>query len=311
MRTIGNAERGVHPPGLALRRALDQVLEQATDAQCDRFLAAVAAQDRGLVSVVAGTSPLVESVELLRRIEASELGPATLEQMQELVERLGVEYFTVSPAEFRETALSWRRYVARLLEGTLTLRERRDLYAVAGWLTGLLAEVSLALGEEGQPHCTTALSLAQEVGDARLAGWIRGTQAQIALYTGHPREAATYAQAGREVAPTGSAALVRSCTQEARALAKMSDNEGTRTALDSAEHAWNVLSQPLARSIYSFGASYLPYCAATAFVWLRDPANALRAANEAIEATNRKREPPVGQATSCIDMAIALAQTLN
>ncbi len=159
MRTIGNAERGVHPPGLALRRALDQVLEQATDAQRDHFHVAMATQDQGLISVVAGTSPVVESVELLRRIEASELGPATVQQMQELVERLGVEYFTVSPAEFRETVLSWRRYVARLLDGALTLGQRRDLYAVAGRLTGLLAKVSLALGE-AELHCMTALSLA-------------------------------------------------------------------------------------------------------------------------------------------------------
>ena len=39
-RTVGNAERGVHPPGLALRRTLDHTLEKASDAQRDRFLAA-------------------------------------------------------------------------------------------------------------------------------------------------------------------------------------------------------------------------------------------------------------------------------
>lgn len=77
--------------------------------------------------------------------------------------------------------LHLRRYVTRLLEGKVTLRERRRLYSVAGWLTGLVAEASLAVGDEANLHCATALSLAHEVGDARLAGWIRGTQAQIAL----------------------------------------------------------------------------------------------------------------------------------
>jgi transcriptional regulator with XRE-family HTH domain len=37
-RTVGNAERGAHPPSLAL----DQALEKASDAQRDRFLTAVA-----------------------------------------------------------------------------------------------------------------------------------------------------------------------------------------------------------------------------------------------------------------------------
>lgn len=39
------AERGVHPASLSLRRALDRALEQASDAQRDRFLAAVTAAD--------------------------------------------------------------------------------------------------------------------------------------------------------------------------------------------------------------------------------------------------------------------------
>jgi DNA-binding XRE family transcriptional regulator len=307
-RTIGNAERGTHPPSLALRRGLDDALAGASGAQRERFLAAVAAEGRGVVSVAGGLTPVVESVELLRRIEASELGPATVEQMQELVERLGGEYFAVPPAQFREAVLSWRRYVARLLEGRLTLGERRELYAVAGWLSGLVAEASLALGEEAGPHCTTALALAQQVGDARLAGWVRGTQAQIALYAGDPREAVAFAQAGRLVAPAGSAALVRSCTQQARASARIGDYGGTQIALDAAQDAWHILSQPLARSIYSFGTSYLPYCAATAFVWLGDPRNAIRSAREAIEATNGTPEAPGGRVISRIDMAIALAQ---
>ncbi len=41
-RTVGNAERGAHPPSLALRRALDQALEKASNVQRDRFLAALA-----------------------------------------------------------------------------------------------------------------------------------------------------------------------------------------------------------------------------------------------------------------------------
>jgi hypothetical protein len=297
-RTVGNAERGIHPPSLALRRAL----EKASDAQRDRFCAATA------TPAVHRTNPILESVELQRLAEASDLGSGTLEQLEELVERLGVEYFTVPPAEFRETVLSWRRYVARLLDGKLTLCERRHLYAVAGWLSGLVADASLALGDHAEPHCTTALSLAQEVRDARLAGWVRGTQAQIALYAGDPREAVAFAQAGKQVAPTGSAALVRCCTHEARAGARLGDRGGTQVALDTAEHAWNALSQPLVRSIYSLGSSYIPYCAATAFVWLSDPAIARMWASQAIEPTDGKPEPTVGRATARIDLAIALVQ---
>ncbi|MDQ3760534.1 MAG: hypothetical protein M3460_02190 [Actinomycetota bacterium] len=301
-RTVGNAERGTHPPSLALRRALDHALEKVSDVQRDRFFDATAAP------AMQGTSPTLESVELLRRTEASDLGAGTLGQLEELVEWLGVEYFAVPPAEFREMVLSWRRYVVRLLDGRLTLRERCRLYVVAGWLSGLVAEASLALGDHAEPHCATALSLAQEVGDACLAGWVRGTQAQIALYDGDPREAVAFAQAGQEISPIGSAALVRSCTHEARASARIGDRGGTLAGLDAAEHAWNVLAHPLVRSIYSLGSSYLPYCAATSFIWLGDASNARMWASEAVESRGNKPEPTVGRATARIDLAIALAQ---
>jgi len=55
MRTIGNAERGAHSPSLALRRALDEALENASDAQRDRFLSAIAAHN-GAASVVNGST---------------------------------------------------------------------------------------------------------------------------------------------------------------------------------------------------------------------------------------------------------------
>jgi hypothetical protein len=303
-RTIGNAERGATQPSLALRRALDHAWEKASDAQRERFLAT----DHDTTPAIPETHPTLESLELLRRTEASDLGPGTLEQLEELIEQLGTEYFAIPPAQFRATVLSWRRYVTQLLDGTLTLRERRRLYAVAGWLSGLVAEASLALGDHAAPHCTTALSLAQQVEDTRLAGWVHGTQAQIALYAGDPRDAIAFAQAGREVAPTGSAALVRCCTHEARASARMGDRVGAQVSLDAAEHAWNVLSQSLVRSIYSLDASYLPYCAATSFVWLGDPANARISASQAVEPAGDTPGPSVGRAIARIDLAIALVQ---
>lgn len=304
-RTVGNAERGAHPPSLALRRALDHALEKVSEAQRDRFLAALAETGPD----IRRTDPTLESVELLRRTAASDLGTGALEQLEELIERLGVEYLAVPPAEFRETALSWRRYVVHLLDGRLTLHERRRLYAVAGWLSGLVAEASLAVGDDAETHCATALSLAQEVGDARLAGWVRGTQAQIALYAGNSREAAAFAQAGQKVSPIGSAALVRSCTQEARATAYLGDRVATQVALDAAEESWNLLSQPQNRSIYSLGSSYLPYCSATAFVWLGDQVHARMYASHAVEIADSEREPATSTRVSVrADLAIALAQ---
>lgn len=54
-RTIGNAERGTHPPSLALRRALDEALEKSSDVQHDRFMTAVAGAARELPTGLSGS----------------------------------------------------------------------------------------------------------------------------------------------------------------------------------------------------------------------------------------------------------------
>lgn len=273
--------------------------------QRNRFLAASAAEPD--TSVSDELNPVAESVEPLRRVEASDVGAGTLDQLDELVDRLGYEYFAMSPTEFRTTVLSWRRYVTRLLDARVTLAQRRRLYVVAGWLSGLLAEVSLALGEEAAPHGVTALSLAREVGDRQLAGWVLGTRAQIALYIGDPLHSLEFSRAGVRIAPRGSAALVRAHTHYARTSARIGDRRCAESALNTAEDAWSTLTQAPTRSIYSFGASYLPYCAATTYVWLRQPKRARVQAERAVEICDVAREPPGGRAIARIDLAVALA----
>ncbi|MBV9140129.1 MAG: hypothetical protein JO115_04305 [Pseudonocardiales bacterium] len=298
-RTIGNAERGTHRPSLALRRALDRAWEKATDEQRNRF--------HGITPAIPASNPTLESVELLRRTKASDLGAGTLEQLEELVDHLGAEYFATPPVEFRATVLSWRQYVAGLLEGTLTLRERGRLYRVVGWLSGLVAEASLALGERAEPHCAAALSLAEDVDDRRLAGWVRGTQAQIALYTGDPREAVAFARAGREIAPTGSAALVRACALEARAHGRGGDLAEAEDALSRAEHALDVRTEPQTRGFFSFDMPYVPYYAGTTYVWLGEATRARTWAGQAIELCDTDPVPwPVARTSARIDLAVAL-----
>lgn len=69
------------------------------------------ASDNGDTSVVHGGTTAVESFEL---IEASDFVPGALDQIEELVGRLGVDYSAVPLAEFRERVLTWRRYVAHV-----------------------------------------------------------------------------------------------------------------------------------------------------------------------------------------------------
>lgn len=254
-------------------------------------------------------APAAESVELLRQMQASDLGAGTLDQLEEAVEHLAVAYFTVPPADFRAQVLVWRRYVATLLDGRTTLRERGRLHLVAGWLTGLLAEVSLALGTDAKVHCATALSLAQEVGHADLAGWVRGTQAQVALYAGDPRDAVAFAQAGRDVARIGSSASFRASALEARAVARSGDTAATECAIRRAEQALDLRTETRIGSLFSFDPPYLPYYAGTACSWLGDVMRARAWASEAIQLCDADAAAwPVARTGARIDLAVALVR---
>ncbi|MGH3940065.1 MAG: hypothetical protein ACRDTG_15815 [Pseudonocardiaceae bacterium] len=98
-----------------------------------------------------------------------------------------------------------------------------------------------------------------------------------------PRDAVIFAQAGRRIAPTGSAALVRSCALEARTQARRNDLTETERVLSRAEQVLNVRSEPQTGSFFSFDAPYLPYYAGTAYAWLGETAQARNWASQAIE----------------------------
>ncbi|MGH3769671.1 MAG: hypothetical protein ACRDTX_31760, partial [Pseudonocardiaceae bacterium] len=138
---------------------------------------------------------------------------------------------------------------------------------------------------------------------------VRGTQAQIALYAGDPRDAVAFAQAGRQVAPAGSAALVRSCALEARTHARCGDLVAAEHALSRAEHALDMRTEPETSSFFSFDAPYVPYYAGTAYVWLGKTARARMWATQAIEMCDANPVSwPVARTSARVDLAIALAQ---
>jgi DNA-binding XRE family transcriptional regulator len=168
-RTVGNAERGVHPPSLALRRALDQAWEKAPDAQRDRFLAVQATAQtpiqvipmdvsadsaQGMVATTAcagaTTMVAVESLAVQREVamaaaesarfgqfaEQSNVGPHTLEQFRADLARIVTSYPNrpIYPLFVELCALRNRAF--ELLEGRQHPEQGRELYLVAACCAG-------------------------------------------------------------------------------------------------------------------------------------------------------------------------------
>jgi tetratricopeptide (TPR) repeat protein len=252
-------------------------------------------------------------VELSRRTEASDLGPATLEHLDLAVERLGLVYLNTPPG-FLVDELGWyRRRAVQLLGGRHTLTQRRQLYMAVGWLTGLLGHLSLDLGDyqAARAHCVTAWQLAEEAGEQQLGAWIRSIQAMVALYTRRFREAVRYADTGRELAAAGTTGSVQLPVLAARAHARLGNRRETELAIHQAEQAFGRLQasgQP--ESVFSVDEARVPFCAGTAYVWL-NPQRASGYSRRAIglyDAAKSKRRWPANRALARLDLASALVQ---
>lgn len=114
---------------------------------------------------------VAEALELTRRATASDVGVATLDQLELAVDDLAIGYPRTPPAALLERVREHLRYVVQLLDGRVTLREHRRLLVAGGWLS-LLAATS-AIDIDDQPteaaRLRTAAELARETEHAELA----------------------------------------------------------------------------------------------------------------------------------------------
>lgn len=199
----------------------------------------------------------LESLEIDRDLETSRVGPATLEQLDRTVDRFGHEYLWRPLPELLIEVRAWRQYVVALLRSPQTLAQRRHFCSTAGWLSSLLGSLSFDLGHapSAEAHHRTALRLAREAGNDRLAAWVQGCRALMALYTVRYEAAVTLAEGGQEVAVAGTPTAVRLFSLEARGHARMGDRASFEHAVGRAADAFDKVPE-LSSGVFSFAAPW-------------------------------------------------------
>lgn len=222
-RTIGNAERGAHPPSLALRRALDQALQHASDAQRDRFLAAVDAHHTtririseavapgdpnstldGLRSAVLGYPAAIPIVPLAyspRRVMAATVQAHRLYQLADYdgAAQLLPGVFTCLQSQFDAG-----------LAGTLSTQHAKvAAYLAAAKLTTKLGDIALA-----SITADRAMATARESEHPALVGAATYQVACALLLTGELADAEQILTVGAENMAGVSATMVLDCRAE-------------------------------------------------------------------------------------------------
>ena len=188
----------------------------------------------GGAAAPAGTPPdaVVEAMELARRVEACDVGPATVNGIERAVERLARAASGTPPEALIRAVRAQRGYVGRLLGGRLTLGRRRRLLVAAGRLSLELARLHFEAGQRAaaESNRDAALRLARQAGDSELAACAVEALAAWALADGRFRDALELARAGQDLAPPAGLAALRLALDEAEAWTSLGDHRAAAGA---------------------------------------------------------------------------------
>src|SRR4051794_20180216 len=80
----------------------------------------------------------MDTLELLSRLRASDVSPATLDGVAITAERLACEYPYLPAAELHVEGRAWLARITALLDGHLTLAQHQEVLTQAGWVALLL-----------------------------------------------------------------------------------------------------------------------------------------------------------------------------
>jgi hypothetical protein len=178
---------------------------------------------------------------LARALEASAVGQAALDALEQAVGEFARSYPSTAPTILARPVLEHFRDVARLLEGPLPVARRQRLAVVAGHLAGLAGSLAFDLRDEGKAlaYFKVAVQATDDAGSPDLAAWALATRSLIPTYTGDPAAALRLLQEARDrarghVSPSRLAWLA---ALEARAHAGLGDAAASLAALNRADRA--------------------------------------------------------------------------
>lgn len=228
----------------------------------------------------------LEAIELIRRAEASDVGPATMAAVETGADLLCRSYTSTPPADLLVPLRAYRGYAVRLLDGRTTLAQRRQLTVVAGWLSLLAAicHIDLRQHRPAALNLDAAQSMASEADDRQLAAWAFETRAWQALTDADLDVALDLCRTGRDLVAAGTSAHVQLTVQAARTTARLGQRRETHQLLDDAARSLDRMPVPEhPEHHFQFDPRKLVGYRATTLAWLGNDPDAEEAARLAVD----------------------------
>jgi hypothetical protein len=187
----------------------------------------------------------MDTLELVSRLQRSDLDQATLDGLRIMADRLCSEYPFMPADQLLTEGRAWLRRITALQGQRVTLRQHREILVLAGWVALLVGCVEYDMGNRQAAETTrqAALSLGTEADNGEIIAWAHEMRAWINLTTGDYNGVIAATRAGTEVTLHHSVA-VQLFAQEAKAWARLGDRRQTEMALDKGRKLLESLPYP-------------------------------------------------------------------
>lgn len=187
----------------------------------------------------------MDTLELVSRLQRSDLDQATLDGLRIMADRLCSEYPFMPADQLLTEGRAWLRRITSLQGQRVTLKQHREILVLAGWVALLVGCVEYDTGQRHAAETTrqAALSLGAEADHGEIIAWAHEMRAWINLTNGDYNGVIAAARNGTDVTPHYSVA-VQLFAQEAKAWARMGDRRQTEIALDKGRRLLESLPYP-------------------------------------------------------------------
>jgi transcriptional regulator with XRE-family HTH domain len=217
----------------------------------------------------------LDAWELVRRVQASDVGSATLERLERAFDDLAMAYPKADPEDLLRKVRKHSSYVVKLLDGKKTLSEHRRLLVIGGWLSllGATVHIDLMQDDAATARLETAATLAREAGFSEIEAWCYETEAWRVLTDGDYVHAVELSRAAQEIAPAGTSAMIQATAQEGRAHARLGNASETYSAIERVQSMSDALGSPdTPEHHYRYDPAKALSYTATTLAWLGDSA---------------------------------------
>jgi tetratricopeptide (TPR) repeat protein len=255
--------------------------------------------------------------QLARRHGLDALAPsaATIQYLDQAIEHIARIYLTAEPAELTDEVRLYVAWVRRLLNNSRAPTQHHRLYVQLGYLTGILAQLSLARGDHHatEGYCAAAMQAADEVDDGQLRAWILSIQAMLAAYTDQHQDVVDLTTAGLEAAgQAAGATAVKLASLQARAHANLGNRAAAEAAMALARQTMEqVPPEQQERGLFAFPEEKLASHEGQVWLQLGAPERAqkpLRRALHLLDSAIGARRSPVDQAMVRLHLARSHAE---